>query len=226
MLRASNHDKNSPLIIAGISEQNVLRLKNNQPIRASIRSFGVNIPGELVILYGPTEEAIAEELKSHQIIAENATEAVDPKLALQNELIAMHPKILIATVGLPRSGKSTWSKRQAWPIVSPDAIRYAIHGQRYIQEAEGFVWAIARAMVKALFLAGHQIVIFDACSNTRKRRQELIANDHITFYKYIDTPTEVCFDRAAAEKDEYIVSTIERMAKEHEPLAEEEPRWP
>ena len=29
---------------------------------------------------------------------------------------------LLATVGLPRSGKSTWAKEQGFPIVSPDAI--------------------------------------------------------------------------------------------------------
>ena len=81
-------------------------------------------------------------------------------------------KTLIAMVGLPRSGKSTWAKKAGHPIVSPDAIRLALHGQRFISEAEPFVWAIAKAMVRALFLAGHSAVILDATNNTRKRRDE------------------------------------------------------
>jgi len=39
-------------------------------------------------------------------------------------------KILILTVGLPRSGKSTWAAKKGFPIVSPDAIRLAMHGMR------------------------------------------------------------------------------------------------
>ncbi len=30
---------------------------------------------------------------------------------------------LILTVGLPRSGKTTWALEQGWPIVNPDSIR-------------------------------------------------------------------------------------------------------
>ncbi len=45
-------------------------------------------------------------------------------------------KKLICTVGLPRSGKSTWCKTQSYPIVNKDSIRLALHGQRYLQDAE------------------------------------------------------------------------------------------
>lgn len=76
------------------------------------------------------------------------------------------------TVGLPQSGKSTWAKAQGYPIVNPDSIRLAIHGQPFIKEAEPFVWATAKYMVRSLFLAGHDVVILDATNITRKRRDE------------------------------------------------------
>jgi predicted kinase len=79
-------------------------------------------------------------------------------------------KKLILTVGLPRSGKSTWARQQGHPIVSRDAIRLALHGQSYIQERENEVTIIENLMVKALFLAGHDTVIIDACHASRKRR--------------------------------------------------------
>lgn len=66
---------------------------------------------------------------------------------------------LLVTVGLPRSGKSTWAKQQGAPVVNPDAIRLALHGQAFLQEAEPLVWVMAKYMVEALFLAGHSTVI-------------------------------------------------------------------
>ena len=79
---------------------------------------------------------------------------------------------LTLTVGLPQSGKSTWAMQQGVPVVNPDSIRLAIHGQPFIGDAEPFVWATARTMVNAMFIAGHQHVILDATNTTRKRRDK------------------------------------------------------
>lgn len=139
-------------------------------------------------------------------------------------------KTLICTVGLPRSGKSTWSRSQSYPIVNPDSVRLAIHGQRYVESSEPFVWATVRAMVRALFLAGHDTVILDSCCNTRKRRNEWQVRewDEVkwkTVFKVIDTPADVCIERANAENDHYIVPHIKRMAVEHEPIQDDELRF-
>ncbi len=79
-------------------------------------------------------------------------------------------KVLVMMVGFPRSGKSTAARQLATihnaPIVCPDEIRYALHGEDYIADREPEVWQIAHVMVKALFNAGHQNVILDACNNT------------------------------------------------------------
>ena len=80
----------------------------------------------------------------------------------------MHEETLILTVGLPRSGKSIWAKKQGIPIVNPDSIRLALHGKAFILEAEDFVWTIAYTMARALFLAGHETVIIDATNITKK----------------------------------------------------------
>jgi predicted kinase len=149
-------------------------------------------------------------------------EEKDVRIEIQpNGEVFIH-KTLIAMVGLPRSGKSTWAKKAGHPIVSPDAIRLAIHGQRFIAEAEPFVWAIAKAMVRSLFLAGHGAVILDATNNTRKRRDDWKSKEWETVFKVIGTPDSVCLERAIAEGDEYIVDTIKRMSAEHEPLGDDE----
>lgn len=127
-------------------------------------------------------------------------------------------KTLILLCGLPRSGKSTWAKQQGHPIVNPDSIRLAMHGQRFIAAAEPLVWGTAKYMVRALFLAGHDTVILDATNNTEKRRQEWYTearlNDYNVALKIIDTPASVCIDRAKAEGDEVIIPVIEKMAAE------------
>ncbi|KKK82651.1 hypothetical protein LCGC14_2801230, partial [marine sediment metagenome] len=48
-------------------------------------------------------------------------------------------KKLILTVGLPRSGKSTWARKQGHPIVNPDSIRLALYGEPFIEEAEPMI---------------------------------------------------------------------------------------
>ena len=51
-------------------------------------------------------------------------------------------KTLILTVGLPRSGKSTWALQQGHPVVNRDGIRKALHGEVYLQPAEDMVTTI------------------------------------------------------------------------------------
>ena len=152
----------------------------------------------------------------------------------------MNPNLLIVLVGLPRSGKTTWAKKQRHPIVNPDAIRLALHGKLFIGDAEPMVWAIARYMVKALFLAGHETVILDACSNTRKRRDPWADDAWARKFVMIDTSAEVCvkrvldryglvgeggptdstLDNRAIAKN--LIEAIGRMAEQHEPVEMDE----
>jgi predicted kinase len=114
--------------------------------------------------------------------------------------------ILVCTVGLPRSGKTTWSLSTGLPVVCPDAIRLAMHGQRYLAEAEPWIWIFARTMVKSLFHAGHSTVIVDATNATRSRRDEWRSMSWQTLFHHLDTPLSVCLARAAG--DPYIVPVI------------------
>lgn len=135
-------------------------------------------------------------------------------------------RLLICTVGLPRSGKTTWAQQQGYPIVSPDAIRYALHGQRFAPRAEPIIWATATIMARALFLAGHEVVIVDATNGTRKRRDAWQSDEWVTEFKYIGTSRNDCLDRAKKLGDNYIIPVIERMADEFEILGTDERIYP
>ena len=60
-------------------------------------------------------------------------------------------KLLILTVGLPQSGKSTWSRQYAKekgiPHVNPDSIRMSFYGHPFIRKAEAWIWPFVRVMV-------------------------------------------------------------------------------
>lgn len=127
---------------------------------------------------------------------------------------------LTLTVGLPRSGKTTWARAQGCPVVCPDEVRIAMHGQRFAASAEPLVWAVVKIMVVALFRAGHAHVILDATNITKKRRDEWLDGMWWTSAHVIDTPKEECIRRALAEGDTEIIPVIERMAKQYEPIPE------
>jgi predicted kinase len=137
----------------------------------------------------------------------------------------MNQKILLCTMGLPRSGKSTWAKEQAFPVVNPDSIRLAMHGQRFYQQAEDLVWAHAKLMVRSLFIAGHHTVIVDATNGTKRRRAMWFDDDWVTYWKLFDTSREECIARAVKNSDPDIIPVIEQLATAWEPLDDKAMRW-
>jgi predicted kinase len=114
------------------------------------------------------------------------------------------------------------SHSRCYPIVNPDSIRLALHGQPFVAEAEPFVWAIARTMVRALFLAGHEEVIVDATNISRKRRDDWKYGPWERRFKVFTTDAEECKRRALATERPDLVPVIDRMAEGYEPVGEDE----
>jgi predicted kinase len=109
-------------------------------------------------------------------------------------------------------------------VVCPDAIRLAIHGRPFVGTAEPFVWATAQAMVRALFHAGHDMVILDATNTTRDRRR-MWANGaglYDTRFRVFWADREQCASRANSDGRPDLLPVIERMAAQFEPLGDGE----
>lgn len=137
-------------------------------------------------------------------------------------------KVIICMVGLPRSGKTSWIKNHHTifgncPVVELDALRIAIHGQRFIKETEVLIAPMAKVFVKVLLLNPyHDIVIIDATSRSRWYRDYWKNIGCKVYFKHIETSAEECISRAQKDGDDYIIPVIEYMNKEFQPLEEDE----
>ena len=133
---------------------------------------------------------------------------------------------LVVTVGPPRAGKSTWAMAQGHPVVNPDSIRLAIHGQVFCATAEPYVWAVAETMVRSLFAAGHATVVLDATNVTRVRRNRWRDKNWKTLFKVCHPGRETCIARATGGGRTDLVPVIQRMCDEFEPLGADEREYP
>lgn len=131
-------------------------------------------------------------------------------------------KTLILTVGLPRSGKSTWAKEQGHPIVNPDSVRLELYGQRFWSDGEKMVWAAVDLMVRSLFTAGHQTVILDATNLSLARRGQWKSPHWNCAYRVFTTGAEECQKRAVAANMPDLVPVIASMERRRESLSDEE----
>ena len=129
---------------------------------------------------------------------------------------------LSMTVGLPRSGKSTFCKSLNVPIVNPDSVRLALHGNAFIYDAEPMVWAITKYMVISLFIAGHTEVVLDATNTSVKRRDAWIDSRWARAFHVFNTTKETCIERAQESGRPDLVPIIEGMSEKFEPYTSNE----
>lgn len=133
---------------------------------------------------------------------------------------------LLLMMGLPRSGKSTEANRihktTGAPIVCPDDIRLALHGQAFVPEAEDVVWTHARLQARAL-ARRHPLVIVDATNTTRSRRDEWLRGPwRMRAVRHVSTPLHICLNRT---DDPEMHKVIERMYERWEAVEESEGLW-
>jgi predicted kinase len=139
---------------------------------------------------------------------------------------------LIAAVGLPRSGKSSWARhfeiyedqiqyfkdmpqevlRERRVIVNGDAIRKALHGDVYHKESESHVFAIAEVMIRSLLETGHT-VIWDECNTSLASLYGIFKLDPDAHIQYFSTPEETCINRAKLLNQDYLIPVIQRSSK-------------
>ena len=139
---------------------------------------------------------------------------------------------LVLTVGLPRSGKTTWAReqiRKGIPVLEEDAVWVAAGWKPGMDVSDKDREQLGRALrtaVKILFISGHNTVIIVSCAVSRKDREAWV-NDTgywTRVFKVFDTSYEVCKERMIDEKLEDWMPHLNEMASKLEPIIEEEIR--
>lgn len=139
-------------------------------------------------------------------------------------------KELYMTIGLPRSGKSTWIQKNTEDgvVVSGDSLRKKVYGHRFWKEGEDLLWWVRGIFLKELFEQGVKLYI-DETNVTKERRAKVIDLAHEYGYEvtgiWIRTDKESCLKRCreiSQEEYELMKPVIERMAaKFKEPTKDE-----
>jgi predicted kinase len=125
-------------------------------------------------------------------------------------------KSLILTIGLPRSGKSTWANKQNCPVINRDQIRMVYHGNAYIEELESDITIIENYLVREVFMNNDKVII-DATHMTKKRRIAWDQKDNVwdeVHLKIFPVTKIECIRRATNDNKSYLIPVIERMYEE------------
>ena len=110
-------------------------------------------------------------------------------------------KNLVFSVGLPRSGKSTftesWGEAHSWHprvIINVDDYRSVIAGQNYHRNSEPLVWGCVSTTTKALLK--NYSVFFDDTNTSEWSLQRLFEIYPQAQYVMVHTAPDVCVARA------------------------------
>ena len=139
-----------------------------------------------------------------------------------------------------RAGKSTYAdswlrsprvakwdmddKPQVFPrvVVSGDAIRKAIHGHSFLPEAESLVHAFMEISIRMFYEQGYEVLVDETSTSERSISMYLkICEDAQPIF--IDTPIEVCKERAVKSGKEYLLDAIDRIGSQ---FIELKKNWP
>ncbi len=132
-------------------------------------------------------------------------------------------KNLYMLIGLPRSGKTTWAKQKqelsGGVIVSADAIRWSVYGQRFWELGEPLVWGLRDVLLRTLLEQGVDIIIDETNTKEARRTPTIKIAKNYGYEVYgviVSTTAEECIRRAEDEEDDKIIPVIQRMAEQYE----------
>lgn len=97
-------------------------------------------------------------------------------------------------------------------VVNADQIRLTLHGKRFWPQAEPMVEAIKLFMIRHFLDSGYDVLV-DGTHTTKKSIRKLLEIDHNADFYLVDTPAQVCKDRARAcgQEDLVVRGVIDRM---------------
>src|SRR5512135_2266347 len=129
--------------------------------------------------------------------------------------------VVVLTIGLPGSGKSTWYKRRGITPLSSDLLRTILFDNITEQRYQHLVFSTLRSLLRARLIAKMPWNYVDATNLSPKERRHWIhmarGFGYETHAVFFDVPVEICMDRNQRRDRVVPEEVMQRMAAKLRP---------
>jgi predicted kinase len=142
----------------------------------------------------------------------------------QRQVAQVHPPKLLALVGLPASGKTTYARKlvdKGWVRVNKDDMRAMLHNSKFSKPNEAFVLKLRDDVIVRALTQGQNVVVDDTNLDAKHviQFQNLANTFEADFdYKFFDVSVQECIRRNALREkpvpEKVIYTMYERYLKE------------
>jgi predicted kinase len=162
----------------------------------------------------------AEQLAPLQPAAPTTAPAFAPELHGERAIPApaqRAPKgVVVLTIGLPGSGKSTWFKRRGVTPLSSDMLRTVLFDDITEQRYQHLVFSTLRSLLRARLIARMPWNYVDATNLSSHDRRQWIQMARSFGYEvhavFFDVPLEVCMERNSRRERQVPEDAMRRLA--------------